>query len=504
MGDENTTYFHRSIKLRRYRQNVVAVQDANGVWCNDTESISRAFVNFYKALLGSAEEHRVEVNTQIVQQGHILNEDHRAALQKAFTPEEVKKALFSISVDRAPSPDGYSSLFFKKAWDIVGAEITQAVLSFMQNARILREINCTTISVIPKVEIPTSVADFRPIACCNVIYKCITKLLSKRLKEVLPDLISPNQTGFVEGRKIFHNISIIQDIIAGYGRKNSPSGCLLKVDIKKAYDSVRWEFLEEMLHAFNFPEHFIKLVMVCVTTPSFSINVNGNLEGFFQGKRELRQGDPMSPLLFVLAMEYLSRLLSQVGESKHFKFHSKCRKMKLNHLVFADDLILFRHGDKDSVTLLLRCLATFASSSGLIANSGKSNIYCCNIDPSVKEDIIQRSGFKEDNLPFKYLGVKVSSKKLTKDDCQALTDKITAKIKTWGCRTLSYSGRTLLVNSVLMTLHSYWANIFVIPKEVLKEVSTICRNFLWDGKAISSRTPLFPGRSSAGLNLREV
>lgn len=121
------------------------------------------------------------------------------------------------------------------------------------------------------------------------------------------------------------------------------------MDIKKAYDSINWNFLEEMMYALKFPQKLIQLVIVCVRTPSFSLAINGGVEGFFQGRKGLRQGDPMLPLLFVICMDYLSRILKQIGENRKFKFHHKCKSLKLNHLVFADDLILFCKGDKDSI-----------------------------------------------------------------------------------------------------------------------------------------------------------
>ncbi|XP_021723776.1 uncharacterized protein LOC110691165 [Chenopodium quinoa] len=156
---------------------------------------------------------------------------------------------------------------------------------------------------------------------------------------------------------------------------NASSNYLLKVDIKKAYDYVKWEFLGEILQALNFPDKLILWVMTCVTTASFSLSINGNLEGFFHGKRGLRQGDIMPPLPFVICMEYLSRILKMVGEHKSSSFHSKCRCLKFNHLVFADDLILFSKVDKSFVVMLMRILATFAFASGLVANNdGKSNI----------------------------------------------------------------------------------------------------------------------------------
>jgi hypothetical protein len=457
--------------------------------CDTTEAIKEAFLDYYVKLLGTETPVTQKICLEVVAQGNVVSADQANALMVPFSREEVKSALFSIPGIKAPGPDGYNSTFFKKSWAVIGEDVIEAILQFFENGKLLKQVNCTTLTLIPKISSPVSVLDFRPIACCNVIYKCITKLLCSRLRLVLPSLVSLNQTGFIEGRQIIHNICIIQDIVAKYRRKNAPKSCLLKVDIRKAYDSVSWEFLDDMLKALNFPDHFRKLVMTCVTTPSFSLCIDGSLDGFFKGKKGLRQGDPMSPLLFVLCMESLSRLLHTLAGSKKFRFHSRCRALKLNHLVFADDLIMFCQGDKESIMLMLRCLATFSACSGLVANSGKSNIYCSNMPIEDQNAMVTASGFQLDQLPFQYLGINISSKKLSRDDCQVLVEKMTARVSSWSSRTLSYRGRTQLINSVLLTLHTYWAAIFIIPKCVLKQIEAMCRNFLWDGKLLYSRPP---------------
>lgn len=139
--------------------------------------------------------------------------------------------------------------------------------------------------------------------------------------------------------------------------------------------------------------------------------------------------------------------------------------------------------------LMIQSLATFAGASGLVANLGKSEISFCNMTDQLKAEILSTSGFKEGSLPFQYLGIKVGAKKLSVDDCHLLIDKIVGRIRTWGSRTMSYAGRTQLVHSVLLSLHQYWAAIFLIPNKVLEGVEAVCRNFLWDGKAVYSRAP---------------
>ncbi|KAL2938768.1 LINE-1 retrotransposable element ORF2 protein [Bienertia sinuspersici] len=260
-----------------------------------------------------------------------VNDNHANDLMLVVTNEEIRKAIFSIPGVKAPGPDGYNSSFFKPAWPIIGDEVCHVMKDFFLNGSMLRI--CTKLTLIPKASHPKFVTEFRPIACCNLLYKCITKIICNRIKKVLPDLISPNHSGFIEGRQIVHNVSIIQDLVGMYNRKASPPWCLLKIDIRKAYDSVQWDFLHKMLNALGFPHIFVGWVMSSVSTPTLTHTTNDSTHSFFKGKQGLRQGDPMSPLLFVICMEYLSRLLYYASSQDGYQFHYRCKTLKLNHLV---------------------------------------------------------------------------------------------------------------------------------------------------------------------------
>jgi hypothetical protein len=206
---------------------------------------------------------------------------------------------------------------------------------------LLKEVNATILILVPKKVNPSTMGDFRPITCCSVVYKCITKILSNRMLHFLSDLVSLNQSAFIPSRSISENVMLAQEIVRDYHKNKGDPRCTLKIDLMKAYDSVNWEFMMHSLHCYGFPEKFLRWIEECITSHRFSICLNGTLVGYFEGRKGLRQGDPLSPYLFVLAMEVLARILvDHTKDGSGFKFHPKCLKLKLTHLCFADEFFL--------------------------------------------------------------------------------------------------------------------------------------------------------------------
>ncbi|KAL9678631.1 hypothetical protein QQ045_016479 [Rhodiola kirilowii] len=222
---------------------------------------------------------------------------------------------------------------------------------------------------------------------------------------------------------------------------------------------------------------------MCVQSTSFSIQINGESVGFFEGKRGLRQGDPISPLLFTLVMEYLSRILKGLNKSHGYYHHPKCHRVDLKHLIFADDLFLFSSGRCSSIAPLKDGLDDFLHCTGLAINTEKSQLFLagfCEAKKSWVESLVMTN---ISALPVRYLGFPLTNKNISSHDCTVIVQRMTGRLNCWSNSLLSRAGKRLLIISVLQAIVFYWARICLLPKKVLKAINSICANFLWKGKS---------------------
>ncbi|GJX45178.1 RNA-directed DNA polymerase, eukaryota, reverse transcriptase zinc-binding domain protein [Tanacetum coccineum] len=253
-----------------------------------------------------------------------------------------------------------------------------------------------------------------PIACCNVLYKCVSKIFTNRIKSGLDKLVNFNQSAFVPGRVIQDNLMISQELLKCYNFKNGPSICALKIDIVKAYDIVNWSFLKKILLKFGFHRRMVDWIITCISSATFIIGLNGERHGYFRSRRE------------------------RLWKVKKFKFHKGCKEMKLNYLSFVDDLLLISHGDVDSIQVIKEALIELSNSSGLIPNMDKSVIFFGSVKEPKKLKILEVLPFNVRKLPVKYLSIPLLAKRLGIKDYKQLVDKVKGKIQHWKNKALSY------------------------------------------------------------------
>ncbi|XP_021728380.1 uncharacterized protein LOC110695460 [Chenopodium quinoa] len=234
----------------------------------------------------------------------------------------------------------------------------------------------------------------------------------------------------------------------------------------------------------GFPQGFISWICICLTSFYYSILINGFLAPPFEAKKGLRHGDPMSPFLFSIGMEYLSRCLYELRLTPDFNFTPRCDKLSLTHMMFVDDLLMFSRVDSVSVKLLFQAFSKFFEASALSTNLDKSEVYFGGVPIEVHTELRELLGVSQGSTPFSYLGVPFSSKKLTIAQCRPLVEKVTARIQGWMAKHLSYAG------SVLFGIQTYWAQIFILPKKILKEIEARFICLLWTGSSALARKSL--------------
>ena len=307
-GDMNTKFFHNMVAAKQKTNYISTLIDSQGNRLNSYSQISNEAVSFFQRLLGTPDVNVTGCPHALLSDllPKTLTDEAQLELVRPIIPEEVRATIFAIGGEKAPGPDGFTAHFFKVAWNIIEKEVVEAVLFFFRNGELSSAFNSTIVALIPKCKNPNNMKNFRPISCCTVIYKCITKIMANRIKKFLPCIIEKNQSAFIGGRSITDNILMAEELVRGYSRTSLSPRCALKIDLQKAFDSLSWEFIFDVLTALKVPGVFIGWIRKCLTTPWFSISVNGGLAGYFRGAKGIRQGDPLSPYIFVIAMNVLS------------------------------------------------------------------------------------------------------------------------------------------------------------------------------------------------------
>ncbi|KAL2936882.1 LINE-1 retrotransposable element ORF2 protein, partial [Bienertia sinuspersici] len=502
LGEQNTSYFHRSVLIRRNSNRILFVTSSVGEVINDPERIHNVFLDFFTNLY---------TTNEVVNSYTEYTSSNSLVLSNPPSVEEIREATFSLGPHKAPGPDGFHPIFFQRMWDIVGARMCEQIQTWFHIGEIPHQISSALICLIPKQPNPDKVSLFRPISLCNTIYKIVTKILLLRLKPLLPTWISPHQNSFIKGRGPDINIVVATEILHSMHKKKGRSGWFaLKIDLEKAYDRMEWAFINNCLHNLNLDGKTIKLIMSCVTSATSSILINGKKTEKITHSRGLRQGDPISPYLFNICMETLTNMINEACHRKKWSpITLGHQKVPISHLLFADDLILFGQADTQTVKTVKKVLDDFCSISGQKINENKSRLtFSPNTVNTQREKVMEVLQVRENESLGTYLGIPLSNKRPTRAKFQFLVDKIRNKLANWKTHYLSKAGRLCLISSTLSTIPSYYMQVTSIPKGTLNDIDRICNNFLWGDSGDKKKLHLismektFQPKNLGGLGIR--
>lgn len=351
---------------------------------------------------------------------------------------------------KAPGSDGMPALFYKKFWNVVGCDVIDYVLNILNNGAPVEQINNTHIVLIPKKKQCRSTKDYRPISLCNVLYKLVSKVISNRLKVALPNVISECQSAFVPGRLITDNVLVAYEMFMRKKNKGMKGFMAMKLDMSKAYDRVEWSFVRGMMTKMGFANSFVDLVMRCISTVSYSILFNGFPTTSFKPSRGLRQGDHISPFLFVICAEGFSELLRDAENRKLIHGVKIGRNVSpISHLFFADDTLLFTRATDTEAEAIVDILTTYEIASGQKINLEKSEVsFSWNVSEDMQKMLQMKLSFMAVKEHERYLGLPTFLGRSKKAIFQVLQDRVWKKIKGWKDRCLSRARREELIKSI--------------------------------------------------------
>jgi hypothetical protein len=329
------------------------LKKSNGEFTADEKEMGEMTTEFFRNLYTSEDTCNMEVVLDSVPVKVLAEMNER--LMVPFIEKEVNEALFQMFPTKALGPDGFPTHFFQRHWDLCGKEITLVVLRVLSGEDDPATINHTFIVLIPKVASPKELGQFRPISLCNVTFKIVSKVVANRLKVVLPEIISKEQSAFVPGRLITNNFITNYECLHFMKQKKAQDlrCCALTLDMKKAYDQVEWNYLQAIMLQLRFHELWVQLIMRLVSSVSFFVLLNGDCLSSFKPTRRICQGDPISPYLFLIAAEGLSCLLKSRSQSSELSGIKVAPIAPMvSHLLFADDSLLFFKANRESAAVV--------------------------------------------------------------------------------------------------------------------------------------------------------
>jgi hypothetical protein len=404
-GDRNTKYYQMKAVTRRRKNNVLMLKGENGQWVDNVNQIRSMATDFYQKLFTMNQLHGDWYQTDVTYPR--LSSEALGELSSPITNDEVRRAMFHMNPWKAPGLDGFLAGFYQKSWSIVGRKVCDFVKEVWTNPSIISEVNQTNICLIPKIQQPEYISQFRPISLCNTIYKVVSKVVVERLKEFIPVIISPYQTGFVPGRNIHENIIVAQEMTHSMVKMKGSKGLVaIKVDLSKAYDKLKWDFIWQILKEIQLPDSLINVIMHSITSVETNVKWNGARGSYFRPQRGIRQGDPISPYLFVMCIDKLSHLISQAVKEGTWKAPRAGRNGPIvSHLMFAYDLLLFGEATTEQLKCMTDILDKFCRLLGQQVSNEKTSVFSSsNTSRRLRDTLIRTSGYRETNSFGKYLG----------------------------------------------------------------------------------------------------
>ena len=308
-GGSNTKYFHLIANGRHRKKKIFQLEQDEGTIVGQ-ENLKHFITDYYKKLFGAPAPNNFSLDESVSGDIPKLSDEENSILVADFTSKEVYDAIMQMEHNKAPGPDGFPAEFYQIFWTVIKDDLMSMFVQLKAGELDLYKLNFGIITLLPKKENAIQIQQYRPICLLNVSFKIFTKVGTNRISAVVDKVIKPTQTAFMPGRHILEGVVVLHETIHELHRKKM-DGILFKIDFKKAYDKVKWSFLQQALRMKGFNQLWCKMIENFVQLGSVGIRVNDDIGHYFQTKKGLRQGDPLSPILFTVVADMLAILINR-------------------------------------------------------------------------------------------------------------------------------------------------------------------------------------------------
>ena len=516
-AERATKYFHSVVKCRKYNyfSSIVLKHTSNGQSSSETKDILKECKVYFSAMYranqdredSSAKDNRTNNFLSLVNQ---IDDMQKATCDVTFTEDEIRTALFRMKNGSSPGPSGYTAEFFKCFWQELKTMVMEAINEIFMTGKMKSSLKESITVLLPKKgKDKREIENLRPISLLEVIYKIITKALSLRLEKVLPRCINENQTGFIKGRLMSENIRLILDLME-ICNKEGRSGMILMCDFQKAYDSIEWHYLKNVIEKFGFGPYFKRWINILydkeeASISSSRVSINGHLSQPFEVYRGLRQGDPLSCGLFLLCLEPLLEKIRRSPAVNGLTINGK--EIKLS--AYADDLTLILDGTENSLRECISVIDDFGRISGMSLNKYKTRPVWIGKDAICRPPIAAELELNWKPEPFELLGVTISNDPKT-DICSLNYDKKVNEMKdrlnSWVGKGLKPLGKVYFIKSeVLSSIIHLMSVLPKLSKKLIAKIETIMFKFIWNNKRDKiKRATLKAKYKNGGLKVPDV
>ncbi|VFR03157.1 unnamed protein product [Cuscuta campestris] len=485
-GDVNTKFFHNFVKEKRRKQHISCLLNDNGESINTTNELEQLITSHYNSLFNNSEPSCASSDYDQFMSAipHVLLQSHNEDLLRLPLEVEIKNTLWAMDPNSAVGPDGYIVFFFKHCWDIIKKELISACQEVWLGTPLPDAATSSNLVLIPKVDNPSSVHDFRPICLSTVTIKLASKCLANRLSKLLTILISEEQGAYMMGKDISEQILLIKEMVHNLDRKAWGGNIIVKLDLSKAFDKLKWSFLFDVLLRFGFSNRFIHIIHNLMNSSKYSLVVNGKPCVFFIQTRGIKQGDPLSLQLFIIANEAFSKNLNMLmNHGVIGRYNCGNNSIPISHLSYADDIIIFCNSSCRSLVNLKFFLKTYQECSGQNINKQKSSFFVGKYQNSRKiAELEKRLDMQHKKLPFTYLGISMDKGITRTQHCNQLLTAFDRKLGSWLFKQLDQAGRLILINHVLNTLPIFFLGSNTLPKSVQNILKQKMSRFWWKNK----------------------